>query len=102
MTEASFLTDFPRQLKYMRVRAGLRQEDVAERVGVTRAFISLIESGARLPSMGVMAKIMEALSPSAGSRVAGQEAMDKSFDLKKGMRVRKKSRPVSGGEGSVK
>jgi putative transcriptional regulator len=50
-------TDSP--LKAWRKRAGLRQQDVGESLGVTKAFISQLENGVCSASMELAVKIAE-------------------------------------------
>lgn len=42
-----------------RARAGLSQQDVAEAIGISRPFYTLIERGARNPSLTVALRIAE-------------------------------------------
>jgi len=48
-----------------RKSAGLTQEDVAERIGVSAEFYGRIERGATMPSVPTLAKIAETLNASA-------------------------------------
>ena len=48
------------KLKQYRTAKGLSQEDFAKSVGVQKAAISRIEQGKRVPSMGLVARIVEA------------------------------------------
>ena len=48
------------KLRAYRERHGLSQDDLAKTVGVKKAAISRIEQGKRTPSMGLVARIVEA------------------------------------------
>lgn len=50
-----------KRIKELREAKGLTGKDLANRVGVTPAAMSLYESGKREPSFGVLARIAEAL-----------------------------------------
>ena len=50
-----------RLLKAMRILNGLRQADLARRLGVSTATISLTESGRRIPGRRELARIIESL-----------------------------------------
>jgi len=54
-------------IRRRRLDAGLRQEDVAKRVGVTQAMLAQIERGTRNPSLQVGLAIAEMLSCSVES-----------------------------------
>jgi len=47
-------------LRFLRRRKGLRQCDVADRAGVTRAMLSAFERGARVPSLRSLAAVLNA------------------------------------------
>ncbi len=49
-------------LKYYRIRAGVRQKELARRTGVSGSYLSLVESERRAPSLDVLtraAKVLE-------------------------------------------
>lgn len=48
------------KLRAYRTAKGLSQEDFAKSVGVQKAAISRIEQGKRVPSMGLVSRIVEA------------------------------------------
>lgn len=49
-------------LKRLRARRGLTQEQVARQVGVSKAYITMLESGARKnPSLPILKKLAKAL-----------------------------------------
>jgi transcriptional regulator with XRE-family HTH domain len=48
------------QLKQSRVRRGWTQEEAANRMGVTQAYLSMLESGTRRPSLQLARKLMRA------------------------------------------
>ena len=45
----------------------LRQSDIAERAGVSREFVSMVESGIRVPTLAVLSKLAEALETSSAA-----------------------------------
>ena len=47
------------KLREYRIAKGLSQQDLAASVGVKKAAISRIEQGKRVPSMGLVARIVE-------------------------------------------
>lgn len=54
------------RLRLARARLGLRQADVAERLGIGRAMVGHVETGARSPSGAVLARIeafLESVAP---------------------------------------
>jgi len=61
---------FPARMKAMREKAGLSQQKLAEKVGISRAFVALIESGKRLPSLQVVGRLMDACSEAVGTKKA--------------------------------
>lgn len=46
-------------LKEWRAREGLRQEDAAERLGISKPTVSRLEKGRRKPSLALAAKLSE-------------------------------------------
>ncbi len=53
------------KIKNLRESEGLTQEEVAEKVGVSKEFISMVESGKRNPSLEVLSKIASIFSKEA-------------------------------------
>jgi transcriptional regulator with XRE-family HTH domain len=45
------------ELKIARIRAGMKQEDLARRIGCTQAMVSFIERGIRKPGEKISKKI---------------------------------------------
>jgi transcriptional regulator with XRE-family HTH domain len=52
---------FGRHLRELRLARGLTQKDVAERSGVLVPYLSLLESGARLPTLTTLMRLAAAL-----------------------------------------
>jgi ribosome-binding protein aMBF1 (putative translation factor) len=52
--------DLARELIAARVRAGLTQAEVAERMGTTQSVVARLESGARMPSVNTLLKFAKA------------------------------------------
>ncbi len=52
---------FAKNLRTQRKKLGLSAEELAERVGVSRSYITLLESGKRSPTKTIVAKIAKGL-----------------------------------------
>jgi ribosome-binding protein aMBF1 (putative translation factor) len=52
--------DLSRELIAARVRAGLTQAEVAERMGTTQSVVARLESGVRMPSVNTLMKFAKA------------------------------------------
>jgi ribosome-binding protein aMBF1 (putative translation factor) len=52
--------DLARELIGARVRAGLTQAEVAERMGTTQSVVARLESGAQMPSVNTLLKFAKA------------------------------------------
>lgn len=52
---------FGQQLRAEREKLGLTTQDVANKCGVTRSYLTLIENGRRLPGKNVLPKIAAAI-----------------------------------------
>ena len=57
----------------IRTARRVKQGELAERVGVTQNFISLVESGKRIPSVEVLARIADAMQVPSGLFLLWQE-----------------------------
>lgn len=53
------LVDFGEKLKLLRKRSGLSQEQLAQRLGVTKGMVSSYETSMRMPSYPVLLKIAQ-------------------------------------------
>jgi len=53
-------------IKLIRTSGGLKQKDVAEKLGVTANYISLVESGSREPSVSLLKKLATILGVPVG------------------------------------
>src|SRR3972149_8277761 len=53
------------KIKSLRESEALTQEEIAVKVGVSKEFISMVESGKRNPSLAVLSKIASVLSKEA-------------------------------------
>lgn len=58
----SFKKQYGKKLKKARLRTGLSQEALAEKIGVSRNTISRIETGVNLPSVENLEKLHDTLS----------------------------------------
>lgn len=59
--------NFNENLKEARLKSGLSQKDVAEKIGVAKSTYSLYESGNREPNVNTIKKIADFLKVSADS-----------------------------------
>jgi transcriptional regulator with XRE-family HTH domain len=59
------LNDLPKRINQRRKMQGLTQSQLAERVGITQAFLAEIEKGRKRPSLDVLEKLCDALGCSA-------------------------------------
>ena len=50
-----------KRIRKYRHEAGLTQEDLAEKVGVSRVYIGYVEQGRNTPSLEILGKIAKAL-----------------------------------------
>lgn len=65
---------FGEELRKVREEAGITQQTLAARAGVTREYVSHLERGTREPSLGVFVRLCAALKidpPEMLSRVLG-------------------------------
>jgi transcriptional regulator with XRE-family HTH domain len=46
-------------IRFVRIASGLRQGDVAERLGITQNYLSLVENNKAEPSMSLLRKVSE-------------------------------------------
>jgi transcriptional regulator with XRE-family HTH domain len=53
--------DFGKSIKLLRISAGLKQEDLAAKLGVTSNYISLIENNKREPSLSFLRGLADEL-----------------------------------------
>lgn len=51
-----------KNIKIFRINAGLKQKDLAAKIGVKESYLSTIESGKKEPSLTLLKKISSALS----------------------------------------
>lgn len=59
------MNDLPKRISQRRKMQGLTQSQLAERVGITQAFLAEIEKGRKRPSLEVLEKLCDALGCSA-------------------------------------
>ena len=55
-----------RAIKLMRTAAGMKQKDVAAKIGVTSNYVSLVENGRREPSISFLKQVAAILSVPVG------------------------------------
>ena len=65
---------FGRQVRRRREAAGLSQEELAERTGVSRNYVGMIERGETNPTLLVLHDLASALGVSMGTLVRDLEA----------------------------
>lgn len=56
------------QLKIMRLKAGIRQYELAARLGIHASKLSEIESGRRTPSPDLIERLLQIVKPGEGRR----------------------------------
>ena len=66
--------DFGRRLRVLREEHVLSQEQLGERVGVSRAYVSQMEIGQGWPSTGLLSKLAEALDVTTDYLLRGDHA----------------------------
>ena len=57
----SLRLSFGKRVKQLRKQAGLSQEELAERAGISVDFVSLVERGINAPSFETLERLCEAL-----------------------------------------
>ncbi|MFA6518090.1 MAG: helix-turn-helix transcriptional regulator [Candidatus Shapirobacteria bacterium] len=60
-SNAKLLKVISKRIKNCRNELGLTQEDLAEKVGVSRVYIGYVEQGRNTPSLEILEKIAKAL-----------------------------------------
>lgn len=65
---------FAAVLRERRERAGLTQEDLAERADVSARFVSFLENGRRQPTLSALAALSAGVGASMGEMIAEVEA----------------------------
>ena len=71
---------FGKELKKLRLKAGLTQEEVAASAGVTREYVSMLEAGKNSPTIEVFMRLCRAVRVSPEDVVA---RLDRSRSTKK-------------------
>jgi transcriptional regulator with XRE-family HTH domain len=61
-----------RNLRLARQRAGVSQEELADRAGVDRTYVSGIERGLRNPTIGIVARLAVVLGTTAAELLGGR------------------------------
>lgn len=62
-------TFMPGVIRRYRDKAGLSQQELADRVGIAKSYISSLELGYRAPNLNVLVKIASSLGVRAGELV---------------------------------
>lgn len=66
MPDIEIQKKFGKRLRYLRRSRDLSQEQLAESIGLSAAFISLLERGTSSPSLETIVKLAEALDVEVG------------------------------------
>jgi transcriptional regulator with XRE-family HTH domain len=66
-------------LKVIRTASGIKQKDIAAKLGVTPNYISLLEGGRREPSISFLKKLAKILKVPIGLLLLWDEAEGKNF-----------------------
>jgi transcriptional regulator with XRE-family HTH domain len=69
----SLVTRFPEVLRELRQARGISQEELAERAGLHRTYISQIERGIKIPTLRSLEQIAVALNTSVSTIVKRME-----------------------------
>jgi len=64
---------FGRNVRALRVRAGLSQEELAFRAGMKRTYLSDLERGTRNPSVRALGRLADALSVAPDELLKGND-----------------------------
>lgn len=72
--DQGFAIEFGRFIREAREARGLFQEDVAQALGVTRAYISAFELGKRNIDLGMALRLCDALDVDLNDFIQGQKA----------------------------
>lgn len=64
---------FGETVRELRQKLGISQEDLADRAGLHRTYISLLERGLRNPSLTVISQVAAALKTAASQLVAAAD-----------------------------
>jgi transcriptional regulator with XRE-family HTH domain len=68
---------FADELRRLRLAAELTQEEVAARAGLTREYVSMLESGKHLPTIDVFISLCRAVNASPAEVIARLESRKK-------------------------
>jgi len=60
---------FAKELRELRKKAGLTQEEVGFRAGVSREYVSMLESGKNTPTIDVFIRLCDAIDTSPGELI---------------------------------
>lgn len=72
---------FGQALKLLRRHQGLNQASLANKLGVSRSYVSELESGNRTPSLDLLSRYAETFDVPVSSLVFFAEALDDKADL---------------------
>jgi transcriptional regulator with XRE-family HTH domain len=67
-------------IKVVRTAGGIRQRELAKKIGVTANYLSLVEGGKREPSVAVLNRLAKALGIPVGIFFVWQEVSDDKVD----------------------
>jgi transcriptional regulator with XRE-family HTH domain len=73
---------FGKELRTLRLKAGLTQEEVAANAGVSREYVSMLESGKNNPTIDVFIRLCHAIGVSPADVVARLDQPAKSRSVK--------------------
>ncbi len=71
---------FSEQLKRLRRQRGLSQEELAERAGINRSYLSLLENGRSSPTMEVVEKLAQGLGVSIWTLLSAAQERHYEYD----------------------
>src|SRR6185312_15980879 len=76
---ASF--NFSERLRDLRTRHGFSLETLAQKTGLTKGFLSLVERGLKAPSISTLLRLSETYSVSVGDLLDEQAPLDPPYSL---------------------
>jgi transcriptional regulator with XRE-family HTH domain len=68
---------FADELRELRQKAGITQEEVAARAGVSREYVSMLEAGKNMPSIDIFIRLCRAVSASPADVITRLERAKK-------------------------
>jgi transcriptional regulator with XRE-family HTH domain len=87
--------DFSERLRGLRIKHGLSLEALAQKTGLTKGFLSLVERGLKAPSISTLLRLSETYGVSVGALLDEQTPIDPPYSLVRRAEGRKYAREGS-------